>query len=146
MKLLANLVLVAILSSCGGPVELVYSTDEGAIAGFDPVSYFTNEKPEKGSEEFSCMWKGAKWFFASDENRKTFEGSPETYAPQYGGYCAYAISQGYTAKIDPKCWKIVDEKLYLNYNPEIQEKWENEQFEYIMYADSNWPKILSGDI
>lgn len=145
MKLLAQLLFIAFLCSCGGSVESTFSTNEGAIAGFDPVSYFTNDEPLKGTEEYTCMWNGAKWYFTSDENRKVFEASPEMYAPQYGGYCAYAISQGYTAKIDPKCWKIVENKLYLNYDPDIQKKWEEDQSEYIMYADSNWPKILSGD-
>lgn len=121
---------------------MIYSTDGNAIAGFDPVAYFTDGEPVKGSESFTCMWNGAKWHFASESNRLMFEEMPEQYAPQYGGYCAYAVSQGYTAKVDPKCWKIVDEKLYLNYNMEIQEKWEADQFEYIMYADANWPKVL----
>lgn len=143
MKLFTPLTLILVLLSCStGPKDPVFSNDQGAIAGFDPVSYFMNEEPLPGSAEHTCMWNGAKWYFASEENRKTFEESPEKYAPQYGGYCAYAISQGYTAKIDPKCWKIVDAKLYLNYNPEIQDKWESNQTEFIMYADSNWPRVL----
>ena len=133
--------LFALFVSCT-PSNMTYSTVDGAIAGFDPVSYFTDGKPIKGSQAFSLVWKGARWYFANDDHRKLFEEAPERYAPQYGGYCAYAVSQGYIAKVDPKCWKIVDDKLYLNYNMEIQEKWEADQFEYIMYADANWPEVL----
>lgn len=142
MKNFATLAVVISFYSCSSSKDAVFSTSEGAIAGYDPVAYFLKGEPVKGSEEFTCMWKGGKWYFVSEKNRKTFESKPEAYAPQYGGYCAYAVSQGYTAKIDPKCWKIVEDKLYLNYNPEIQEKWEGNQTEFIMYADSNWPKVL----
>jgi hypothetical protein len=84
----------------------------------------------------------AKWYFASAANRDLFKVDPEKYAPQYGGYCAYAVPQGQTADIDPNAWKIVDGKLYLNYDPEIQKKWLQDIPGYTRKADVNWPAVV----
>ena len=115
----------------------------GAIKGYDPVAYFTQGEPMEGKGAHSYEWMGATWYFASAENMELFAGGPEKYAPQYGGYCAYAVSQGYTAKIDPDAWKIVDNKLYLNFSLKVQKLWEEDIPGYITKADANWPKILS---
>lgn len=114
----------------------------GAIQGYDPVAYFTAGKPVKGKGEHSYKWMGATWYFANAENQAAFQKQPEKYAPQYGGYCAYAVSQGTTADIDPNAWKIVDGKLYLNLSPSIQDIWEQDVPGHIVQADKNWPKIL----
>lgn len=113
-----------------------------AVQGHDPVAYFTDGKPVKGSKEFTTQYQGAEFRFASAENLATFKADPEKYAPQYGGYCAWAVSQGYTAKGDADHWKIVDGKLYLNYNKKIQEDWEQDQASFIIQADTNWPEVL----
>jgi hypothetical protein len=84
---------------------------------------------------------GATWRFASAEHRDMFAASPEQYAPRYGGYCSYAVSQGHTASIDPEAWKIVDGKLYLNYSKGVQKMWEKDQAGYIGKADANWPGL-----
>ncbi|MCI0392003.1 MAG: YHS domain-containing protein, partial [Acidobacteria bacterium] len=86
-----------------------------ALKGYDAVAYFKEGHPVKGKDEFRHDWMGAKWYFASVANRDEFAKSPEKYAPQFGGYCAWAVGHGYTASIDPQAWKIVDRKLYLNY-------------------------------
>ena len=87
-----------------------------AIKGYDPVAYHKDGKPVEGSNKYEIEWKDAKWWFASAEHRDIFKANPENYAPRYGGYCAWAVSQGYTASVDPKnTWKIVEGKLYLNY-------------------------------
>jgi YHS domain-containing protein len=113
-----------------------------AIKGYDPVAYFTEAKPVKGNSDFAFEWMGAKWHFANAANRDSFKAAPEKYAPQFGGFCAWAVSQGYTAGIDPAAWKIVNGKLYLNYNSEIQKKWEGDASGNIAKADVNWPKLL----
>lgn len=113
-----------------------------AIKGYDPVAYFTDAKPVSGKSEFSFEWMGATWRFASAAHRDTFKAAPEKYAPQYGGYCAWAVSEGHTAGIDPAAWKIVNGKLYLNYSLEIQKKWEGDVPGNIAKADINWPKLL----
>ncbi len=113
-----------------------------AVGGYDPVAYFTEHKPVKGNAKISTEYKGAKWYFASNENRDKFVAAPDQFAPQYGGYCAWAVSQGYTASGDPLAWKIVNNKLYLNYDADIQKKWEVSIPEFIQKADANWPKVI----
>lgn len=115
-----------------------------AIRGTDPVAYFTQGGPVAGRAEFTHTWNNAVWQFASAENRDTFAANPEAYAPQYGGFCAWAVSQGYTASIDPNAWKIVDGKLYLNYSRGVQRDWERDIPGNISRADGNWPAVLSG--
>ncbi len=120
----------------------VYAEDGIAIDGTDPVAYFTQGKPVKGDPAIALKWRGATWHFASAENRATFESNPKAYAPQYGGYCAWAVSQGYTASTTPEAWKIVDGKLYLNYSRRIQRKWEGDIPGLIASADNHWPGLL----
>ncbi len=113
-----------------------------AVSGHDPVAYFKEGKPVEGSSEHELEWNGATWRFSSAANLAAFEADPETYAPQYGGYCAWAVSQGYTASTDPTAWRIVDGKLYLNYSLGVQRRWEKDIPGNIAKADTNWPKVL----
>ncbi len=116
----------------------VYATKAGAIKGYDPVAYFTQNKPVKGAADITFEWNGATWHFASAENRDLFKGNPEKYAPQYGGWCAYGWAQGYPAKTEPEAWSIVDGKLYLNYDLSVRSDWDKKRAEYIQAADKNW--------
>jgi YHS domain-containing protein len=129
---------------CAGKIVTggFFVEDGVAIKGTDPVAYFTENAPVQGSEEFAYEWQGATWHFSSAENRDKFAANPEQYAPQYGGYCAYAVSKGSTAPIDPGAWKIVDGKLYLNFDKSVQEKWEKDIPGYIEKANANWPGVL----
>ena len=113
-----------------------------AVSGYDTVAYFTQGKPVKGSTQFRTNYNGAEWRFASAENLAKFRANPARYAPQYGGYCAWAVSQGYTASGDPTVWKVVDGKLYLNYNQEIGTKWSKNIPGFIKAGNANWPKVL----
>ncbi len=112
-----------------------------AINGYDPVAYFTESRPVEGSADHTTEWMGATWRFASAENKERFEADPEAYAPQYGGYCAYAVSQGYTASTDPDAWTVRDGKLYLNYNLQVRETWREDPAGFIAQADTNWPAL-----
>lgn len=114
-----------------------------ALGGYDPVAYFTDGKPVKGDAKLTTVHQGAEYRFASAKNLAAFQAAPAKYAPQYGGYCAWAVSQGYTASADPNAWRIVDGKLYLNYNADIQKRWEKDIPGFIKSANSNWPKVLS---
>lgn len=127
-------------------IDPINSTTFGdlAVDGYDPVAYFTDGKPVEGNKEFSFEWSGATWRFASAAHRDLFAADPEKYAPQYGGYCAWAVSQGYTADADPEAWKIVGGKLYLNYDKKVQAKWEQDTAGLIQKADVNWPKLRAG--
>ena len=113
-----------------------------AVSGYDPVAYFKDRKPVEGSSAFQHEWNGATWRFANAENLEAFKANPEAYAPQYGGYCAWAVSQGYTASADPNVWRIVGRKLYLNYDREVQQTWEKDVPGNIAKADKNWPTVL----
>ena len=113
-----------------------------ALKGFDPVSYFVGETPKRGSKSLAFEWNGATWLFANEDNRAKFVANPEKYAPQYGGYCAWAVSQGYTASGDPRVWQIVNGKLYVNYNREVGDTWGANPDSFIALADENWPKVL----
>ena len=113
-----------------------------AVGGYDPVAYFTDSKPVPGRADITYQWNGVNWRFASEKNRDLFKAEPEAYAPQYGGYCAFAVSQGYTAKGDPKAWSVVNGKLYLNYNGSVKKTWEKDTPANIASGDRNWPKVL----
>lgn len=120
-----------------------YSEGGIAIDGTDTVAYFKQGKPVAGSPDISHEWNGSKWLFSSEENRAAFVADPAAYAPQYGGYCAYAVSEGYTAPTVPEAWKIVDGKLYLNYSKSVQSTWEQNQSKRILDADAKWPSVLN---
>lgn len=124
-------------------IEPVYSKSGVAIRGYDPVAYHTDARPVAGNKDYQTTYQGAVWYFASAEHLARFQAEPARYAPQYGGYCAYAVSQGKTARIDPDAWAIVDGKLYLNYSAAIQKKWEKDRAAYIIAADAHWPKLLA---
>ena len=114
-----------------------------AVKGTDVVAYFTQSQVVAGQKQFSVEWQGAKWYFSSAKNKELFTADPEKYAPQFGGYCAWAVSQGYTAGIDPEAWAIVEGKLYLNYSQSVKEKWSADQAALIKAAETNWPQILA---
>ena len=142
------LFIAALLAPAGAAwaVDPVFSTFfGGAIRGYDPVAYHTEGKPVAGKRAHRVEWKGATWSFASAENKALFEGDPEKYAPWYGGYCAWAVSNGGTASIDPDAWTIVDGKLYLNYSLGVREQWSQDIPGNIAKADVNWPRLLAGD-
>jgi len=139
-----TMVISATIPSLAGAKSEIYKSWRGlAIKGYDPVAYVTEGKAVKGSKEYEVEWKDAKWRFASAENRDRFTASPDDFAPAYGGYCAWAVAQGSTAGVDPEnAWKLVDGKLYLNYNVKIQNKWEQDIPGNIRKADANWPGVL----
>ncbi|XEY28914.1 YHS domain-containing (seleno)protein [Candidatus Uabimicrobium helgolandensis] len=112
-----------------------------AVDGYDVVAYFVQKKPAKGQKKFLVEWNGAKWLFKTKENLQLFKKTPQKYAPQFGGFCAWAVGNGYTAKIDPLAWKVVDKKLYLNYNKDIQKKWQKDMRNLIKKGHENWPTL-----
>ena len=120
----------------------IYTTKaKFALSGYDAVSYFKDGKPVAGKPEFSYKWMDATWRFSSAENRDAFKAEPEKYAPQYGGYCAFGTSQGHLVPGDPQAWKVVDDKLYLNYNKDVQKFWLQDIPGNIQKADENYPKL-----
>jgi len=126
-----------------GKKPAVYMEDGIAIDGTDAVAYFTAGQPVAGEPSITHDWNGARWQFSTAANRDAFAADPEAYAPQYGGYCAWAVSEGYTASTVPHAWKIVDGRLYLNFSRSIQRRWERDIPARIAAADANWPTVLS---
>jgi hypothetical protein len=114
-----------------------------ALAGYDPVAYFTEGSAMRGDAQFETSWRGARWRFASAGNRDLFLAAPERYAPQYGGHCAWAVAQGYVAPGDPQQWRIVDGRLFVNYDASVQRRWLRDIPGFIAAADRNWPGVLT---
>ena len=136
-----SLVSVMVFSACSNSSE-VYSDKEGiAINGYDPVAYFTENTPVLGRSDLEYSWRGATWRFSNEQHLKQFQTEPDKYAPQYGGYCAFGLSNGYKASTSPDAWTIVDGKLYLNYNKDVRGEWLPKKDELIVKADSNWTAI-----
>lgn len=147
MKLLVNLAGAVVLffaASVALAADDVYTgfLSEKALSGYDAVAYFTEGKPVKGNKKFQFRYKDADWYFSSAENKEKFAEKPEAYAPQYGGYCAWAVgANGAKAPGDPKYWRIVNNKLYLNYNKDVQQKWLKDIPGFIKLADEKWPTL-----
>lgn len=139
LVLAAMAMLVAILSTQAWAMDYSHSTP--GLSGYDPVAYFTDGKPVRGSGYHVTVFNGVTYAFASEGHKKTFEANPEKYLPVYGGYCAYGVAVGKKFVADPEVWKIVDGKLYLNLDRDIQRKWEKDVPGHIKAADSNWLKI-----
>jgi YHS domain-containing protein len=111
--------------------------------GYDVVAYFTDGKPVKGNDKYFTEYKDAEWVFSSQENLDKFKLNPDMYAPQYGGYCAWAVANGSTASGDPLHWSVVNNKLYLNYDADIQAMWADDRNNLIVMGDKNWPGVLN---
>ncbi|MFA0048228.1 YHS domain-containing (seleno)protein [Vibrio sp. 10N.261.51.F11] len=117
-------------------LDMSVDSNNLAIKGYDPVAYFANEGPVKGTSEFTAIYN-----FASSENRDEFRANPEAYAPQYGGYCAFGVAMGKKFETDPLAWKVEDGKLYLNLDKSVQKRWLENTQEFIQDANSNWTTI-----
>ena len=115
-----------------------------AVSGYDPVAYFTDGKAVQGSEQVTAEHAGVTYRFASAEHRALFQAAPETYLPQYGGFCAYAAAKGALAPTDPEAFTVLGGKLYLNYSQDVRERWLERAGEYIKAADENWPRLGAG--
>ena len=125
MKTVLSSLFAVFLAMSAAPVlagDVTHSTP--GISGYDPVAYFTDGKPVKGSGYHVAEYKGVTYVFASKDHKTTFEASPEKYVPAYGGYCAYGVAVGKKFVSDPEAWKIVQGKLYLNLDKDIQSKWD----------------------
>ena len=135
------LILVSFQSRAEPPIYTSLFSNK-AVSGYDTVAYFTEGKAIKGSSKYITKYQGAEWRFKNAENLSAFTANPEQYAPQYGGYCAWAVANNDTAKGDPQYWTIYEDKLYLNYDADIQSKWLKEKAFFIRSADQNWPNVI----
>jgi hypothetical protein len=141
VALLAAVAFVIALSAAKPSVNA--ARDGLAARGFDVVAYVTDGRPMVGSSRFEARRNGAVWRFVDQSHREMFLSDPERYAPEFGGYCAYAVSQGYTADGDPRVWRVVEGRLYLNYSTRAQRLWERDIPGHIAKGRANWPSVLT---
>jgi hypothetical protein len=120
---------------------LQFATENGAIDGFDPVSYFSENRPERGSSNITAEWNGAVWHFTTVEHRDIFLKEPEKYAPQYGGFCALGMAHGGDVPTNPEAWTIWEGKLYLNMIKEVSITWRYNPDKLIARADKKWEAL-----
>jgi hypothetical protein len=144
-SLLALVLLTLGFDRAHAQASEIYAPGGKAIDGYDPVAYFTLSRPVKGVDSLSYQWKGAVWLFSNRQDLKAFMASPEKYAPQYGGYCAYGTAQGHKASTEADEWTIVNNRLYLNYNGKVKATWIKDEQGYIQKADKEWPAIKDKD-
>jgi YHS domain-containing protein len=141
MMIIMSLTFISLLAGMIGIAYSAPSEEPVAIKGYDTVAYFTEGKAVKGTEDFTSSWHGMRWFFQSKENRDLFAASPGKYAPQYDGWCAWAMTESRKSVTDPEVWKIVNGKLYLNCSRAAFEKWSRDIPGHIKMADENWRKM-----
>ena len=136
--LLFTWICLSMVFTTGPVVSASEQRPEPAIKGYDPVAYFKLAKAAKGSESFTFRWRDMTWQFSSQEHRDLFATDPVQYAPQYDGYCAWAMTESRLAITDPEVWKIVDGRLYLNCSQAAYEKWSRDIPGHIRKADAIW--------
>lgn len=144
LKTLIVLTACASVAACATNPIFVAPDAEGkpaAIRGYDAVGYHTDGKPVPGRPEFTHHWQGADWRFASAANRDAFASAPQRYAPQYGGYCAYAAAHGFKVSTEPAAFTIDGDKLYLNYSIAVRNTWNKDRAHYIRLANARWPTL-----
>ena len=142
MKQLTCLLAVLLLSfSINAQQPEIFSTNGKAIRGYDPVAFFNQSAPVKGADSLSYTWKNTEWLFSNRQNLESFKKDPEKFAPQYGGYCAYGVSDDHKSPTQTDTWTIVNDKLYFNYNTKVKEHWSKNREQLIEQADKKWPEV-----
>jgi YHS domain-containing protein len=143
-SVLALVVAPALVGTVFAQSKTLINVDKSGLAvqGYDVVAYFTDGKPVKGDAQFSSNHGGARYQFASAEHKAAFDKEPAKYAPQFGGYCAYAVSKKTTAKIEPDAFQIVDGRLLLQYDKGIRDKFSKDTKGNLAKADANWPGLV----
>lgn len=118
-----------------------FNKDGIAINGYDPVAFFSEDAAVRGSDKYIHEWNGVTWHFKSAENRDSFKLNPEKYAPQFGGYCAYGVSEDHKSPTEPEAFTIVNDKLYLNYNMNVRKMWRKDTGSRIATGEKNWATL-----
>ncbi len=145
-RLTAGLVMLAaagVVEAAGQDAAPRFNANRAGVVagGYDVVAYFVDQKPVRGNPAIAHTWLGATFHFATTEHRDAFAKAPEKYAPQFGGFCAWAVSRNYTADIDPEAWTVANGRLFLNYSKRVQETWLQNRDANIAKGDANWPAL-----
>lgn len=139
---LALMAFAALTGRAGAEEPMVFAVNGVAISGYDTVIYLTEHRAAKGSPDHALLWRGATWQFVSAETMEVFEMNPTAYAPQFGGYCAEALSEGRLAPSSPDTFAVIDGKLYLISSDDDRGAWSADPRSRIALANQNWPGIL----
>lgn len=144
-RYLLGLSLLILLTACGQaaltPNTVINAPSGVGIKGFDPVSYHTDGKAKRGDSKHQTEHEGVVYRFAEADNKRAFEEEPDRYLPAYGGYCAYAMSNGDIVDINPRNWRVIDGRLYLNANIFAQGLFAIDTNEKISEADEHWTRL-----
>jgi YHS domain-containing protein len=141
-SLLLVFLALAALSTVAPAKELLNLENGVAIQGYDPVAFFTDNRPVKGNATFESEYRGAKYHFASAEHKAAFDKEPAKYESQFGGYCAYGASRGKTVPIKIETWEIVNGRLLLQYDLDVKSKFDKDPQGTLRKADENWPGLV----
>jgi hypothetical protein len=137
-ELAIAIAFMGMVSTGNAQKSAIYAPNGIALNGYDVVAFFKQAKPVKGSSDYSFKWNDVNWLFSSKADVDSFKASPEIYAPQYGGYCAYGTAEGHKAPTQADTWTIVDNKLYFNYNKKVKQLWSKNRSALIDSANKNW--------
>lgn len=137
------IIFISTISIVQAQKSPVYAPNGVALGGYDPVAFFTQSKPVKGSASYSYNWEGVNWLFTDKSDLEKFKAEPMKFAPQYGGYCAYGTSQGHKAPTQADTWTIVNNKLYFNYNSKVKDIWTKNQSALIDSANRKWSTVMN---
>jgi len=136
-----------ISSAAGEPVRgrFLVNVDDRGVAlegGHDPVAFFTEHRPVMGDPRYQSAYRGAIYYFASPENKATFEKNPAMYEPQFGGFCGYAASINKVSPISVQFFEIIDGRLVLQHNQKAWDLWHQDVAANLKKADRNWPGLV----
>ena len=141
-NVLLTVLAIVFVSTTSAKTLLNVDKSGVGIKGYDPVAYFTDNKAIKGSAQFQSDSNGVTYHFVSTQNKAAFDANPAKYEPQFGGFCAWAVSQGYTAPIDPKAFQVVNGRLLLQYSLSVRKQFSQDTEGNLRKADANWPAIV----
>ncbi len=138
----AVLCLASTLAFAGGKTLVNVDKTGLGLKGYDPVGYFIENRPVMGNPQFTSFYNGVRYQFASPANKAAFDANPGKYEPQFGGFCAYAASEGKTAKIEPDAFEVLNGRLLLQYDKDVREMFNKDPQGRLKKADNNWPGLV----
>ena len=143
-RILISVAILAIATTAALAEKNLINVDKQRLAlqGYDPVGFFTEKRPVKGDPKFQSTYKGGQYYFASAENKAAFDANPAKYEPQFGGFCAYGVSKGYTVPIKIEAFQIVNDRLLMQYDFGAQKSFNKDPQANLRKADENWPKLV----
>jgi len=141
---LGTLLLTATLQTASAQGKILINVDKSGVGiqGYDPVGFFTENKPVKGDPAIRTSYNGVIYQFASEANKATFVANPAKYEPQFGGYCAYGVSRGTASPIKVEAFQIVNGRLLMQYSIGIRDSFNEDTQGNLKLADQKWASVV----